>query len=214
MRKKYRNLIILVFTIILIFSNTVCFASTDEFAVFSSVDASADSIMMSATAYGMLTFQKLGYINVNGTNMGVTNATREQVLNYISGTGKNYGFLVSAHGYAGRFNMNMSKTDGSQRVYASDITGYWHLVFINACDTMSTDEMARAFKTIGYTNRASMGWSGTISNEASKEWWGHFYNSAGNMSLRAAALDAASKCINSTPIRAYGDKESWYGYAW
>lgn len=146
--------------------------------------------------------------------MGVTNATKANVLNYISGTGKNYGFLVSSHGYAGLFNMDLSKDDNSARVFPSDITGYWHFVFINACDTMKTDAMAQAFKTIGYSNRASMGWSGTILNAGSREWWGYFYNSAGNMNLRAAALDAASKCQYNTPIRAYGDKENWAGYAW
>lgn len=48
--------------------------------------------------------------------------------------------------------MDTSKTDGSQRIYASDITGYWHFVFINVCYTMSTDEMAIAFTALLYLN--------------------------------------------------------------
>lgn len=165
------------------------------------------SLTLQTTKYAESTFKKLGY-----DNQGITSTYyKSTVLDYISGLGNNYGFYEYGHGGTGVF--TMKNGDASQYIYTSDISGYWHLVFLNSCSCLSNDAFGQAFHTVGYSNRAILGWYTTVQFGGSDEWWSYFKNEAGNSNLRTACLNAASNCSYSTPIRMYGDK-TWYGYAW
>lgn len=213
---KKRTSITIIICILLISSLQISsFAVIDQAKLFIAEEWANDSQAVQATNYAVRTFQTLGYDIQGGLPVlkyTVAN-TRSAILNWLSGDGNNYAFYVFAHGADGQFNMCRDGANAPQRIYASDITGYWHFVFLNCCSSMETDSLARAFKTTGYSNRASLGWYATVTNTASAEWWSYFKNVAGTTNLRSACLAAADNCSNSTPIRIYGDK-TWNGYAW
>ncbi len=220
--KNVRKVSILVFLMILLI-NSSCFASTDQFRAFKTWDYEIGNVsetdntaVNNAVSYGVFTFQKLGYINADGTNTYTTTNDKGYLLNnWIKISGNNYGFYVYAHGgYSGdKIWFNMQKGTEATRVYPSDITGNWHLVFLDSCSVLATNEFATRFKTDGYSNRATLGWFDTVKHVDSADWWSHFYPIAGSTNLRSACLSAADQCGGSTPIRIYGDK-TWNGYAW
>lgn len=189
-------------------------AGTDEAGLFLT-DLEGNSIYArNASSYAAKTFQKLGYniVTTNGSDLFTTTGSKSTVMSYINSNGKNYGFYVLAHGVPGAFTMH--KGDLNQVIKANEISGNWHLVFIDACSALSTSEFANAFKTTSaYSNRAILGWFNDVTTYALHEYWPYFYEQAGTTNLRQAALNAAGKCQSSTPIRFYGDA-SWYGWAW
>lgn len=215
MRKKLISIltIALILICLLQFSS---FAIIDQAKLFISEELAYNTYNIQVMTYAVKTFKILGYNILNG-NTGALNYhianSRNQVLDYISGTGNNYGFFVHAHASDGAFNMSRDGDNAPQRIYSSDITGYWHFVFINGCSSMASDSLARGFKTVGYSNRASLGWYKGINNDAGAEWWKYFKDEAGKTNLRDACLNAADQCKLSTPIRMYGDK-TWNGKAW
>lgn len=210
--KKIKKVSVIMFLFLFILQ-TFCFASSDQVKLFLSTDFTDDSYAREATSYAVLTFQDLGYNNVTGTNKYTITNSRDIVLDYISQSGNNYAFFEFAHGVDGRFNMSRDGSNAPQRIYSSDITGNWHLVFLNSCEIMASDSMASAFKTVGYSNRATLGWYKTVYTDGCVEWWSHFYPIAGSTNLRSACLAAADQCEKDTPIRIYGDK-TWDGKAW
>lgn len=212
MRKKIL-FIFFIFLICICLFDIRCFATVDEVKLFISTDFGNDTYAVQATTYAANTFNKLGYkIRKNSLvlNFFVTGA-RSTVLDYLHESGNNYAFYVFAHANPNLF--AMTSGDSTSYIYPSDITGGWHLVFLNGCSAMSTTSFADAFHTTGYSNRASLGWYLNVTNAASAEWWSYFYEAAGTMNLRDACLEAASHCSKSTPIRIFGDT-SWYGWAW
>lgn len=202
--KKILSLAI-VLTLIL-FSNS-CFA-VEEFQAFSAFDCDTNTYGTQANRLAVSTFQDLGYTNSLGTGQYLTTAYKSPVLSYIQTLSNNFAFYVLAHGNTALF--TMEQNNFSQYIYPEDIEGYWYLIFINSCSTFSNDEMARAFKTVGYDQRAAMGWYDTVTFTGSYEWWSHFHNVAGLTNLRSACLAAADQCDNYTPIRLFGDK-TWSG---
>lgn len=212
MRKKVISSIF-IFLLVLCSLHISSFAGVDQVKLFLSTDFTSTSFGSQATNYAADTFEKLGYdIQLPSIPLRyfVTNS-KSVVMDYIRGTGDNYAFFVFAHGNAGRFTMNVN--DINQYIFSDEITGAWHLVFINSCNSMANTSLAEAFRTVGYSNRASLGWFDIVTDGGSAEWWGYFKNYAGTMSLRDACLEAASHCQHSTPIRILGDT-SWYGFAW
>ncbi len=213
MRKKISLIVLIIIAYTCLFSN-FCFAGVDEVKLFISGDFGSNPYNITATNYAAATFRKLGYSVRSGPtshpNYTVT-SSRSDVLTYIQESGDNYAFYVNSHGAAGI--IAMQNGTSAQCIYPSDITGGWHLVWIDACNCLSNTDFANAFHTIGYSNRASLGWFNTVYNSAIAEWNGHFLSYAGTMGLRDACLAAAGDCSSSTPIRIFGDT-SWYGYAW
>lgn len=204
-----QRIIIKIFILIMIIFTSNTMAATDEFKAYISKPCSQYTAGINGIGRALLTFQKLGYINLLGDSCYRVTDSADEVLEYIAGTGKNYGLIVLSHGDQGAFNMREN-----QWITSNDVSGYWHLVALNSCLSMTDDSFARAFHTVGYSNRASIGWYKTVTNEAVAEWWGYFYDFAGTTNLRDAALKAADKCTNNTPIRLYGDKTNWTGVAW
>lgn len=209
--KRKINVISAILLLLILTINSVSFAATDQFRAFRSYDFEDSSSVQQAVSYAVWTFQDLGYSNVDGTNTYTKTNDKSVVLNYIKGSGNNYGFFVYAHGNSNLFTMKTG--DSGRYIYPEDISGNWHLVFINGCSCMATDSFADAFNTVGYSNRATLGWYETVTIGAAEEWWSHFYPIAGSTNLRSACLSAADQCAGSTPIRIYGDK-TWDGKAW
>lgn len=211
--KKRFCIITIVLLMLMMTLQMSSFAVIDQAQLFIAKEWANNTYAVQATTYAVKTFQTLGYDIKGGLpalHYTITDS-RSTILNYLSGTGNNYAFFVFAHGGPGIFTMNNSSASAAIR--SSDITGYWHFVFINGCSCMSNDSFAQAFKTVGYSNRASLGWFDVVTSGASSEWWSYFKNQAGTTNLRSACLASADKCSNSTPIRIYGDK-TWNGKAW
>lgn len=211
--KKRIFVTILISILIILTLQISSFAVIDQAKLFIAQEWSSDPSAVQTTKYAVKTFQTLGYDIKGGLPILKYTVTglKSAILNWLSGDGNNYAFYVFAHG--GSDNFTMENYDANQYVFPSDITGYWHFVFLNSCSGMATDVFARAFKTTGYNYRASLGWFNTVSNVASAEWWGYFKNVAGTTNIRSACLAAADQCSHSTPIRIYGDK-TWDGKAW
>lgn len=184
--------------------------AVEEFKAFRSKDFNGNSASDTSVYYGVWTFQKLGYRNAGGSGNYYNNCDRNFVLNWINGYSNNYGFYEYAHGNSELFTMQ----DGNQwnNIYPSDISGNWHLVFLDSCSCLSTTRFARAFNIYGYGNRAIMGWYDTVLQVSSADWWQYFYRYAGNMGLREACLAAARDSAYDNPIRLFGDGD-WNGIA-
>lgn len=204
--KKIKN--ILVISIIMIFISTSSYASTNEFAAFQSNDMNGYDT--DCTSYAVWTFQKLGYNNSFGTNNYYHTNDKGPVLNYIQNLGNNFGFYVMSHGNSEGFTMDINSN--YQAIYPNNVKGYWYLVFLNYCESLSNNAFANAFQTTSASGRASMGWYANVSDAATSEWWSHFYPIAGSRDLRSACLSAADQSFLYTPIRIYGDV-NWNGYA-
>lgn len=211
---KSRLIVFIIFTTIVILFQTMCFAATDQAAIYLSTDFSNDSDAKNAANYAGLTFRKLGYsiVTGSGANLYTMTGSGAVVRGYINGSGNNYGLYISAHGNDEWINMTKGSTD--HRIYPANVTGNWHFVFLDSCSSLADDDFANAFKTTSaYSNRGILGWFNTVTTPATMEFWPYFYSFATTRSLRQCALDAASNCELSTPIRFRGDT-SWYGYAW
>lgn len=211
-RNLFTNILIL-FVVILFLLQVSCFAVIDQAKLFISTECNSHSSSSDTMKYALNTFSKLGYDIQRTSSLSgyqVTNS-KAKVLDYIKGTGNNYALFVFAHGNTGIFTMNSS--DVNQEIIPSNITGYWHFVFLNSCSCLSDDQFAQAFKTVGYNYRAILGWYKAVEFNASREWWSYFKNVAGTTNIRSACLAAADQCSYSTPIRIYGDK-TWDGMAW
>ena len=159
-----------------------------------------------STGYAVYGFQRLGYT----TYSAYGGITRSAMLDWIHTSSNNYGFYVQTFGGDGYFNDH----DGIS-VHASDITGNWHLVFIDCSDSAASTTLANAFKIYGYSNRGFLGWSNDVYSSSTRMFnyylWTDFVTS---VSIRQAAVNAAALVPGSgtTPIRFYGDS-SWMGYA-
>lgn len=192
--------------IILLLLTTSVSAKSNHFKAFASQD-----ILNDAGALGTETINSmvnimgtLEYNNYYGSGYHTT-SQRQDVLNYIGMTGNNYGLAVLAHGNHGYFTM------GDGAIDADDISGTWHLVLINSCYTYSNNNLANAFKTVGYTHRASVGFTGNLYFTAARDFWNTFNGLAGSTNL--SAIVSASNAASGAPGILYGDG-SWNGYAW
>lgn len=216
---KYVRKVSILAVLMVLLVGSSCFAATDQFRAFKTWDYELDKVnqtshdaVNNAVSYGVWTFQKLGYINANGNNTYTTTNDRGYLLNnWIKVSGNNYGFYIYAHGNSSAFTLEKDNFD--RYIHPEDISGNWHLVFLDSCSCLATDAFATRFNTVGYSNRATLGWYNNINHTDSADWWSHFYPIAGSTNIRSACLSAADQCTGSTPIRIYGDK-AWNGYAW
>lgn len=222
--KSLKNIILISCFILIILTCNKTLAATDEFKAFISQDIYNDYSTGQYTAREAIAIaervfrNKLNYINSAGANSYTITNSADTVKNYISHLGNNYALVTFSHGDDGAFTMGEKNGVAQWIAYDNNtISGYWHLIFINSCNSMKTDKLAQAFKTIGYSNRAALGWYSTVGGPALKYWWASYEQYAGKYSVSEAAVKAANDCIDtpySTPIRAYGDKNNWNGKAW
>lgn len=212
MKKTTKITALLIIISLFVSFTTTCFAATDQVKLFMCANFENTSFSNTIMLYAALIYNRLGYNNVSGGYNYVTTGSKSDVMSYINTSGNNYGFFVYAHGNEYVFVMN--DPDSSTAISPSDISGNWHLVFLNACSNLKTDSFAQAFKTTSaYQNRAILGWYHIVTNAGASEFLENFYKYVGSMGLRDACLAAAAECEYSTPIRIYGDT-SWYGWAW
>lgn len=103
--------------------------------------------------------------------------------------------------------------------YTSNVTGNWHMVFLDACSTAATNGWASAFRVYGYSNRAFLGWNTNVDVGPACQFGSYFWPEASNhahsSTVYGAAVWAASQVPGSgtTPIRFYGDT-TYNGRAW
>lgn len=208
MKKKISKVLIIALILIVVLQIS-SFAATDQVKLFLSSELTSSSYATDTMNYAVSTFRTLGY-NIIGSNYTVA-SLKAPVLDYINESGNNYAFFNFSHGASNAF---WFMSDRAQYIFPSEVSGNWHLVFLNHCYSLATNtQFAQAFNTIGYTNRASLGWFDEVTDGASAEWWSYFKNVAGTTNLRSACLAAADNCARYTPIRIYGDT-TWTGHAW
>ena len=208
-----KNKIIISFCIVILALSNVsnCFGVM-QFESFLARGLTGNSTAHDAIQKLVNTYNKLGYQNALGGSKFMVNVDKGSVINYMNYLGNNFAMILSCHGDGRKLSMS-SKNDPGQFIYPNEVSnGYWHLVFLNACSSLKDDSFPRALKTVGYSKRACLGWYNIVDVSATDEFFGHFYKTAGTTNLRQALLDAANKCVRSTPIRIYGDV-NWNGYA-
>lgn len=164
-------------------------------------------------------YKKLGYTTSSQTS-DTGSVLRSTVTSFMSGSTA-YGLYIRAHGSEANSNgvqLLATKVGESYSsfLYTYDVSGNWHFVFLDACHTADSSNWANCFNiSSSYSNRAYLGWYGTVTTGNSYLFAVEFWPLVGTMSIRNAAVAAAAEVEGSgtTPIRFYGDT-SYYGTAW
>ena len=164
-------------------------------------------------------FVKLGYsssLHFNFSRSGFLGWTNSGGSSYSN---NNYAFYVSSHGpgdeYASSTGTIYFIDSSGNRIYPSDITGNWHLVFIDACNSKRNNNFSSALNITGHSNRAYLGWATSVSIADASSFNNYFWETyVTRYTIQQAAINAAADVPGSetTPIRFSGDT-SWYGYA-
>lgn len=122
-----------------------------------------------------------------------------------------YGFYFCGHGNSStsdpRISVEDKNDDFNAVLYSSEVVGNWHFVFLDACHTGRTI-WSNAFNiSSSYSNRAYLGWDGTVNTAPAYQFAQEFWAIVGTMSIRDAAVYAANQVPGSgtTPIRFFGD---------
>ncbi len=190
--------IVSIFLVILLF--ITIFSTTANAAASAKVFASSKSAYYNDCAvYAKYGLEDLGY-SVSTVTGGIT---KSSMLDWIGNTGNGYAFYVHTFGGDGYFNDYSGKS-----IDADDISGNWDLVYIDSSYSAKTNELARAFHTVGYSDRCFLGWYNPVttanSNSFNYYFWTEYVTHA---TIRSAALAAASRVPGdgTTPIRFYGD---------
>ena len=208
MVKKRIIKVFLIMIIVLILFSTTVFAA-EHFKAFASQTAINDAGSWGTDTMDLMVdvMQTLGYNNYYGTNRYHTTSSKQDVLNYINMTGNNYGFAVLAHGSTTHFSMG----DSNQRITTSDISGTWHLVLLNSCRTCINNSFGVAFKTVGYDNRATIGFYDSVTFSESYYFWRTISEMAGTADLNTIVHFADD--LTLAPGVIWGDS-TWDGQAW
>ena len=190
--------IVSIFLVILLF--ITIFSTTANAAASAKVFASSKSAYYNDCAvYAKYGLEDLGY----SVSTSIGAITKSSMLSWIGNTGNGYAFYVHTFGGTGYFNDYSGKS-----IDADDISGNWDLVYIDSSNSAKTNELARAFHTVGYSDRCFLGWYNKVttadSNSFNYYFWTEYVTHA---TIRSAALAAASRVPGdgTTPIRFYGD---------
>lgn len=165
------------------------------------------SMPTDTVAYMVSAMQKLEYNNYYGTNNYHVTSSKQDVLNYISMTGNNYGLVTVSHGWP----CYLQWEKNTQYIYGSEIRGTWHLVLMNACYACADSTFPDAFKTNGYAHRAMVGFYELLGVNAAYNFWQVFDSMICSTSLDVIVNYA--KAQSGAPAILWGDG-SWNGYAW
>lgn len=215
MVKVKLGVIIMTLILVIMVGNKVY--ATDSFRSYIDYESyDGYTINQQAILYATRTLQRLGYINSGGTDQYTATRYSSDVRNYINQSGNNYGLVVFAHGLENDYNsifFNTDNTGGVTRnsLEASQVTGNWHLVLLNTCYVCGNDTFPNAFKTVGYSNRATIGFNNDVSFIDARNYWRGFNNLAGNDSL--GNINDYLNNLIGTQALVYGDWQ-WNGYAW
>ncbi len=161
-----------------------------------------------STMYYMVSaMQKLEYNNYHGTNNYNVKSSKQDVMNYIGLNGKNYGLAIVSHGAPNY----LQWVGGQDNIYGSEITGNWHLVLLNACSACTNNTLPNAFKTVGYSHRATVGFNDDLYVDDALEFWQAFDSVICSSNLNTVVNYAIN--MSGAPAVLWGDR-SWNGYAW
>lgn len=203
MRYFIKNFSIVLIIFVMLFSfSTISYADSAHVFACSQVNS-----YLEHRIYASCGFEDLNYSTV--CSYGAV--TKSSVMDWINASSDNYGFYICTLGNSGAF---YDYYDNA--ITPSEITGNWHLVFLDSGSSAATTNFARAFKTYGYSNRAFLGWSSSVNSGDSLEFNYYFWHDyVTETTIRLAAIYAASNVPGdgTTPIRFYGD-ENWQGYSW
>lgn len=100
---------------------------------------------------------------------------------------------------------------GQDNIYGSEITGNWHLVLLNACSACTNNTLPNAFKTVGYSHRATVGFNDDLYVDDALEFWQAFDSVICSSNLNTVVNYAIN--MSGAPAVLWGDR-SWNGYAW
>lgn len=160
---------------------------------------------LSDKIYAINGFNKLGY-NVSQEHL----FSKNSFLNWIRESSNNYAFYVSAHGEDGKIEDTIGNT-----IHHYELSGNWHLVYIDACESKASNKFPNALRINGYKSRAYLGWKTSVMSYYSNQFNKYFWNTyVTRYPIQKAAIYAANKVEGdgTTPIRFSGDT-SWYGYS-
>ena len=220
---KKKIFIGLIITIILVFLNsTHAFAKVSHFRTFLDATSAAMTtiepitntpaglINYQAAEYATKALQKLEFNNNYITDQPVLVNTAQEVLNYTNLLGNNYAVAIFGHGVQNVYNQILLN-NSSSTLYSSDISGNWHLVLLNVCHIGGASTFANAFNTVGYSDRATIAFTGSLGMLNARNYWINFYNLACSDTL--ANINSYASSVSGASGVVYGDS-SWNGYAW
>lgn len=137
-----------------------------------------------------------------------TSGLKSSILNYIALGGNEYAMYIRCHANSSYIAGKNSANNVVWKIYPSDLSGNWHFVFLDGCQTGATSNFASALHIYGYSNRAFLGWYDTVLLNVSGPFVEYFWPilaSSTSKTVRQAALDTAVLFTSNTPIRFYGD---------
>lgn len=124
---------------------------------------------------------------------------------YLKGN-NSYGFYINCHGTAGALSCD------KEIIKANQVTGNWHLVFLDACCTRTIDGWAKYFNIVGKKKRAFLGWNGRVGEGDAYKFCNYFWHEMCSHSNSTKNVnDTAAWAIGKVPgnkanIKFYGDK--------
>lgn len=191
--------------------------------VHASENARAFMTSFFSTATSDLTHASNGFRKLNYSTTTHWNPSRYAILNWTNSGGNdysnnNYAFYISTHGSSNEEALagNTYFTDNYLvEITPDDITGNWHFVYIDACNSKRNNDFPVALNITGKTKRAYLGWATTVNAVPANTFNNYFWETyVTHYPLQQAAINAAANVPGSgtTPIRFSGDT-SWYGYA-
>lgn len=210
MRKSVNKVLIIFLSFLLVIMGTTSSFAAESAKAFGISEFYPTYIDDMDFAFGG--FEKLGY------DASTCTAYRADIFQWLQANSNNYGFYITTHGPLDQDAANgvsFFLTEEYSYIYPSDITGNWHLVYIDACNSKRSNSFADAFKITGRSNRAYLGWATQVPIVSANQFNDYFWNTyVTTRSIQAAAVAAAGQVPGSgtTPIRFAGDT-SWYGYA-
>ena len=97
-------------------------------------------------AYGG--FEKLGY------SASTSRAYYSNIMNWINSSSNNYGLFISTHGPEDGDTSDFFISEEGTKIYPSSISGNWHLVYIDACNSKKNNRK----ETNNASSRVSISW--------------------------------------------------------
>lgn len=210
MVKKKSLVITVIFLMILLLASggNVVLGKTNHFKAFATLEVHYDTTYPSQIARRMVNIMEaLEYVNYTGSGLYSVTNSKSDIMSYINMSGKNYGFALVSHADSD----GILRVNDDESIEPSEISGNWHLVLTTGCSSFQNDDYARAFKTVGYAHRASIGFTDTAYFVPTDNFWAAVESVVCSTSLGNVVNYAIQQ--SGAPAVLYGDS-SWNGYAW
>lgn len=160
------------------------------------ISVASDSVSLAKSI-----LQSIGY---NSTSTSVTAQFKTVVPQLLK-----YAFYSCSHGSATAICSNKSSVPSTDRTffYTDVPSGTYKLVFLDACNTASTQWKNAFGISDSSTDKAFLGWSGTVNAQSAYEFCLYFWGGlCEGDTVRQVALDAALLQGEGLPISFTGDR--------